>query len=80
VRGVAFGGVLEEEGEGEVSSLGPTELAELKDLAVDGLLTDGAHHKQWFLEQILIKIGVNLKRLRRELNKEHYDWEEGIAP
>jgi hypothetical protein len=27
-------------------------------LALEGLVTDGAHHKQWFLEQILETMGV----------------------
>ena len=57
-----------------------TDLKEIKELAIHGLLTDGGHHKQWYLEEILKALGYNLKELRRELNKEDYDWEEGIAP
>lgn len=47
----------------------------LKEFILDGLSTDGGHHKQWYLEQILIKLGFDLKALKKEL-----DWEEGIAP
>lgn len=49
-------------------------------LATDGLLIDGAHHKQWYLEQILLEIGVHLDTLKMELNSEGYTWEPGIAP
>jgi hypothetical protein len=42
-------------------------------LATDGLLTDGDHHKQWFLEEIL-------KALDVDLLKKDCGWEEGIAP
>ena len=52
----------------------------IEDLAIDGLMTDGGHHKQWYLEQILIKSGVNLDNLRKDLDKEGYGWEDGIAP
>lgn len=37
-------------------------------LATDGLLTDGSHHKQWYLEQILEVCGIDLKKLREKLN------------
>ena len=30
------------------------------DLIISGLLTDGGHHKQWFLEQLLIKLGYKI--------------------
>lgn len=59
--------------------------SEIKELCIDGLLTDGGHHKQWYLEQILIKLGYDLKEIRKELNTpdengDYYDWEDGIAP
>jgi hypothetical protein len=43
----------------------------------DGLCIDGAHHKQWFLEQILEYIVGS-----EEFNdfKEIDEWEQGIAP
>jgi len=52
------------------------------DFAVNGLLTDSAHHKQWYLERILLDLGVDLVELRRELIGDGggYDWEPGIAP
>ena len=52
----------------------------LYNLAVDGLLTDGGHHKQWYLEQILVTLGIDLDKLRESLNVGGYDWEEGIIP
>ena len=52
----------------------------LKDFILDGLCTDGGHHKQWYLEQILIKLGFDLETLRKEFQKEGYDWDESIAP
>ena len=52
----------------------------VKELAINGLLTDGAHHKQWYLEEILKAIEVDLLELRKELQEDDYSWEEGIAP
>jgi hypothetical protein len=37
-----------------------------------GLTTDGAHHKQWYLEQIAELLGIPLTQ--------ELDYEEGIAP
>jgi hypothetical protein len=44
----------------------------VRDLIIEGLRTDGEHHKQWYLEQIAIKLGLY----------PHIpdDYEEGIAP
>jgi len=36
----------------------------IKALALSGLLTDGGHHKQWYLEEILKALGYDLKDLR----------------
>ena len=50
-------------------------LGRVHDLSLDALYTDGAHHKQWYLEHILnnvckvLALGVGDK-----------DWEDGIAP
>jgi hypothetical protein len=49
-------------------------------LAVYGLMTGGAHHKQWILEQILASLGVDLNNLRNWLEDDGYSWEKGIAP
>lgn len=53
------------------------EFERLEKLLVDGLRTDGGHHKQWYLEQILLfLVGYHkFDRLR-----EKHDWEKGIAP
>lgn len=47
---------------------------------VSALVTDGGHHKTWCAEEALKALGVDLDELRRELNKDDYDWEPGIAP
>lgn len=51
-------------------------LERITDLSLKGLTVDGAHHKQWFLEQILTTIGYDVEVLRekQELG------EKGIAP
>jgi hypothetical protein len=49
-------------------------------LAKEALQIDGANHKQWYLEEILKSLDVDLKEYKNRLNKEDYDWEEGIAP
>ena len=53
---------------------------DIYDLLTDALITDGAHHKQWYIEESLRKMGVNLEKLRKELKKENYAWEKGIPP
>ena len=52
----------------------------VKELAVSGLLTDGGHHKQWFLEEILKALDYDLATIRQNLAIQGYDWEDGIAP
>jgi len=46
-----------------------TLLKEIEDECIDGLNTDGAHHKQYVLETILKLIGKN---------PDNPDWEKGI--
>lgn len=58
---------------------------EIKNLCLDGLFTDGGHHKQWYLERILIKLGYSLNEIKYQIESEHdndsyIDWDEGIAP
>ena len=48
------------------------ELAKLEKLFLDALLTDGAHHKQWYLERISILLGLTVV--------DDYTYEKGIAP
>jgi len=44
---------------------------------ISALTTDGAHHKQWYLERIFRIICTD-----EYVNeaKEHFEWEDGIAP
>jgi hypothetical protein len=51
-----------------------------KDLMIEALLTDGAHHKQWYLEEALKALDVDLDCLAAELRTDDYEWEPGIAP
>lgn len=44
-------------------------VASLRDMVRDALATDGAHHKQWYLQQIALSLGIDGN-----------DWSEGIAP
>lgn len=46
-------------------------------LCLDGLTTDGGHHKQWALEEILKLI---TSETVFDIYKNQYEWEEGIAP
>jgi hypothetical protein len=46
-------------------------------LVFDGLATDGAHHKQWVLEQIAVTLGVESNALA-EFEREN-ELEHGIA-
>lgn len=76
----------------EFTNVGYQEMEEMPDglekaicYGVSGLLTDGAHHKQWIIEEMLKALGVNLDILREELNEpdengDYYDWEEGCPP
>ena len=53
----------------------------IKEFIIEGLLTDGGHHKQWFLEKILSQyLAHNLDQIRKELQDEGFEWEPGIAP
>ena len=52
----------------------------IEEWATAGLLTEGGHHKQYCLEQILVALGIDLEKLRAELLEDDYDWEPGIAP
>lgn len=44
------------------------------DLVKEGLETDGGHHKQWYLEQIALALGVD------SIWIEEHEGEKGIAP
>lgn len=54
---------------------------QIQRLAIEALLTDGVHHKHWFLERILEAVGVNLEQLAHEmLRSNDREWNKGIAP
>ena len=46
-------------------------MSEIRELVIDALITEGGHHKQWYLIQIAKKLGIDLNE---------YDIEEGVAP
>jgi hypothetical protein len=46
-------------------------------LALDGLTTYGAHHKQWYLEQIVRTFGIDLEDFTETTG---LNYEPGIAP
>ena len=46
------------------------------ELVLEGLLVDGEHHKQWYLEQIIKKLGVTDQYIINRIG----EYEEGIAP
>ncbi len=58
----------------------PNSKKKAKKLAISGLPTDGGHHKQWYLEEILKALGCDLDCVRIELQQDDYDWEPGIPP
>jgi len=56
------------------------EKEKIKELCINGLLTDGSHHKQWYLEEILKVLGYKLPDIKEELEKQDYSWKYGIPP
>lgn len=50
-------------------------IAHVKHLTAEALLTDGSHHKQWFLLRILGACGVDAAAFERA-----HDAEPGIPP
>jgi hypothetical protein len=62
----------------DTKNIPPTERA--ISYCISGLLTDGAHHKQWFLEQTLKALGVDIVVLTKIALDNDYGWEKGIAP
>lgn len=47
------------------------------ELALHGLTTEGQHHKQWYLEQIVRTLGINPEHFAETTG---YRWEPGVAP
>jgi hypothetical protein len=53
-------------------------LEEIKELARSGIITDGSHHKQWYLEEILKIID---EKMLLAIKEEYGIWiEESIPP
>ena len=42
------------------------------EIATNGLFCDGSHHKQWYLEQVILRLGYRLP--------DEGEYERGIAP
>lgn len=59
-----------------------TDIERAKKLALDGLYVDGSHHKQWYLEQIAVVLGVDIEaEYKKALDDEVYGaWKRGIEP
>jgi len=55
-------------------------MGEIIRLATEGLINDEGPHKQWYLEQVLGAIGVDLAKLEQELKKQGSGWEKGTSP
>jgi hypothetical protein len=47
------------------------------EILIQGLLTDGAQHKQWALEEALKQLAS--KEMYKKLKQSH-EWDEGVAP
>ena len=48
---------------------------EVENLLIDGLITDGAHHKQYYLERVFRSL---FKGEYVDQEKEKFQWEDGI--
>jgi len=47
------------------------EIDYIEEFITEGLQTDGEDHKQWYLEQILVRLGASLENL---------EYKPGVAP
>ena len=43
----------------------------MEDIIISGLITDGGHHKQWFLAQCLFKLGYSEDKIYEMFMKRH---------
>ena len=59
---------------GDVKVKAKRKLSEIMEMARDGLVTDGGHHKQWYLEEIFKLAGGEITEEMQQ------SFEEGIAP
>jgi hypothetical protein len=55
-------------------------LVELEKFICDGMHTDGGHHKQWYLGQVLLMLGFTKEEVEKWLKYKDYDIDWGIAP
>jgi hypothetical protein len=53
------------------------EIENVINLCIEGLRTDGGHHKQWYLEHILLAM---IPKEKWDELKRKKDWKKGIAP
>lgn len=63
----------------------PNGIEKAKELAIRGLINREIHHKQWYIEQVLLALDVNLEELYQDLIKdgdinENEEDVRGIAP
>lgn len=52
----------------------------VKDIIINALETNEIWHKQWYLEQLLIVLGFDIEKIKKEENENGYDFEKGIPP
>lgn len=52
----------------------------IEDIIVDALNTDGSHHKQWYLDQLLRKVIAEKEYKRLSMDSEYGGWDLGIIP
>jgi len=54
----------------------------IEDILINGLFMDGGWHKQWYIEQALIKLGFDINKYYEKClqDEEYGGWEIGIAP
>lgn len=56
-------------------------ISAVADLIIEALCTDGAHHKQWYLEQIAQELNIDPYQHALDRGEEGLThWEPGIAP
>ena len=59
----------------------PADRAAIRDLVVKGLYATGAHHKQWYLEQVLRAVSGDFELVRSYCEMDAgAAWTDGIAP
>ena len=51
-----------------------------KEILLEGLYIDGSHHKQWYIEQTLLKMGIDLDKISQEEDEygDPMEWEPSI--